>query len=220
MSIFNKVASILNQKGNSKALLGTAVAGGLLGALFGGSKSVRNLAKNTLVIGSGAAAATLAYKLYQSWQKKDLDTQQNNDINDCSNIFDTFNQQARQNKLDSSADIILEALIFASRADGHIDKNEQNFILTTAKNLNIENNLNEKIATYLEKPLDANDLAAKICSLEQGQEIYALSIAATNSDHPAEREYLNSLAKALGLDVNTKEQIEQRTLTYKENFDN
>lgn len=228
-NFFDKLSPFLDSAKKNKGLLGTAAAGGLLGAIFGGSKSVKKAAKSTMAIGAGAAAAALAYKLYQSWQNKNNNNGSStptydflgSNNNNTDNLFDAFNQQQSSassltNK--QNAMLILQALIFAARADGHIDKQEQEFIMEASKNLNLQDNLNNCIKQFLQAPLDVNAIASQIHNHDQALEIYMLSASAINVDNQAERNYMRSLANALNISSSEASTIDQKALEYKNNF--
>lgn len=223
-NFFDKLSPLLDSAKKNKGILGTAAAGGLLGAIFGGSKSVKKAAKSTVAIGAGAAAAALAYKLYQSWQNKNNTNNGsgilNNSSNSTDNLFDAFNQQSNAKALsnNNNAILILQALIFAARADGHIDKNEQDFILEASNNLNLQNDLNSYIKKFLQIPLDVQAIASQVHDHDQALEIYMLSAAAINVDNQAERQYMQALAKALNINSSEANMLDQKALEYKNNF--
>ena len=236
------VASVSNNLPQGKTgLLGAAGVGGLLGALFGGSKNVQRTAKNVAVIGGSAALAALAYKMYQNWSQgkngqpaapqgapygagqgygnQDYAGQgapygagQGAQQGAAGDPFAAYNaqQQAAVPMLsDNVGKLVLKAMIFAARADGHIDPKEQEVILSTAHNVTNDPNFNQLIREYLNEPLNPRSLASQVSSQAQALDLYRLSAAAIVADHPAEQQYLAALAQALNLDQGTKLQLDQ-----------
>ena len=110
---------------------------------------------------------------------------------------------------DNVGKLVLKAMIFAARADGHIDPKEQEVILSTAQNVTNDPNFNQLIREYLNEPLDPRSLASQVSSQAQALDLYRLSAAAIVADHPAEQQYLAALAQALNLDQGTKLQLDQ-----------
>lgn len=216
-------------------MAGAAGVAAVLGALFGGSKGVKKTAKNVAVVGGSAALAALAYKMYQNWSSNKSGTQgqapssyqggygsqsaygtpssygsQGGYSASSNDPFADYNaNNAEQERLMLSNDmgkLIIEAMIFAARADGHIDAQEQEMIMKTANQLG--GNTNQLIREFLNKPLDPHDLAAKVQNPSQGLDIYRLSAAAIIADNAQEQRYLNDLASALKLNSATKQQLD------------
>ena len=240
--IKDSISSNLPQAPDSKAgMLGAAGIGGVLGALFGGSKNVQRTAKNVAVIGGSAALAALAYKMYQKWQNgSNGQSAPQGQIPDQGQGYGGFgqaagtgaagagaaggfggddpfaaynqSQAAQQQQLLLSNDmgkLLLKSMVFAARADGHIDPKEQEMILSTAQQLNANSDLNNQIREYLNAPLDPNAIAQQVGSREQALDVYRLSAAAIVADNVQEQNYLNALARALMIDANTKNQLDQ-----------
>lgn len=117
--------------------------------------------------------------------------------------FAAYNEQnqstAPQVDTDAVSDLLLEAMVFAARADNHIDANEKQMIMKVAQELNPSQNLMNKITEFLNEPLDPNILARKITNPEMASDLYRLSAAAIVADTSVERQYLQSLARALNL---------------------
>lgn len=250
------VSGVTNNLPQGKAgMLGAAGVGGLLGALFGGSKGIQRTAKNVAVVGGSAALAALAYKMYQNWSngKQGQAAPQNMPQQGYGapqsqggfggglggaqggayggfggsqggfgssgfggagdDPFAAYNSQQQapdalmlQNDMGK---LVLKAMIFAARADGHIDPSEQEVILNTAKSVTNDPNFNQLIRDYLNEPLDPKSLASQVSSRDQALDLYRLSAAAIVADNQAEQNYLSALAAALGLDGSTKLQLDQ-----------
>lgn len=257
-------------RGNSTAgMLGAAGVGGILGALFGGSKNVKKVAKNAAVIGGSAALAALAYKMYQNWSNKSPNPQQQQGgyqqggapygnqgggfgqpntytqggfgqnqggfggnaggfggsgmsatqggFGNSNDPFADFNNQSAPqiSYNNDNGKLIIEAMVFAARADGHIDADEQKMITSTAEHVSNDPNFMNTIRECLQKPLDPNALASKVGSYEQGLDIYRLSAAAIETDNQQEHNYLVALANALRIDNNTKAQLDNEAKAFR-----
>lgn len=250
---------------DSKAgMLGAAGVGGLLGAVFGGSKNVKRTAKNVAVVGGSAALAALAYKMYQNWSNGKSSGQGHATAGGYgaptggygsaggygasagnggygasagnggygapagnggygastgnggygapagNDPFADFNSQNSQQEMQMLANeggrLIIEAMIFAARADGHIDAQEQEMIMTAARQMG--GDTNNMIREFLSKPLDPRELASKVRNRDQALDIYRLSAAAIVADNNMEMRYLNDLAAALQIDNATRAQLD------------
>lgn len=217
----NNVGDTLNKvskNDNLSSILVPGAIGGLMGALLGNSKSVKKVAKNAAYIGGGAVATTLAYKIFQKWtqdkQEQNTTNSNNESINTSSpnntqSLFDNFNSKNTQVQVTKDTSVIIEAIVFAARADGHIDTNEQNMILKIANQVIDSSSINTIIKEALEKDLDVNYIASKINTYEDALDIYKLSATTIVSDTESECAYLEKLAKALSIDENTKNNLDR-----------
>lgn len=131
--------------------------------------------------------------------------------------FADFNNQnnPQLSYTNNNGAIIIEAMVFAARADGHIDADEQNMIVNTAQNVSNDPNFMSTIRECLQKPLDPNALAKKVVSYEQGLDVYRLSAAAIVTDNVQEHNYLQALANALRIDPNTKSRLDSEAAAFR-----
>ena len=123
-------------KNGATGLLGSAAVGGLLAALFGGSKVLRSTAKNVATVGGGAIAGAVAYKIFQKWvqnkngngQAQPVTTQGTTKGTSGVGFTDPRQKLTEEEGVisagadDRDALLLIEAMIFAARADGHIDE--------------------------------------------------------------------------------------------------
>lgn len=270
--LFGKLKDTVSQNipsniSSGAGMLGAAGVGGLLGALFGGSKGVQKAAKNVAVVGGSAALAALAYKMYDNWASSRNGSQQpqqapqggygapqqsqggygapaqgygapqdgygapaqgygapqggygapaqgygQNVPAACDDPFAAYNAAQQNQPLalpnDDAGKLIIQAMVFAARADGHIDRDEQEMIMKTAQTVSADSNFNATISKYLNEPLDPRDLASKVSNREQALDIYKLSSTAIVADNDMERRYLGDLAAALNIDSQTAMQLD------------
>ncbi len=221
--------------GNVGTLLGSAAIGGVLGALFSGKKA-KKMAKSAVLVGGTAAAGALAWNFYQKWaQNKNSAPAAGNNQCGGGNQFggapaggsNQFGDVAAtpvaisqtqaaaptaSNIEDQTALILLEAMVFAARADGHIDEEEKAYIHNAVDSLFPDQEMSAVLTNFLEQPVDPMSLACKVSTPEEAQDLYRLSCAAIEIDSYMERSYLDGLAKALHIEEAQKNQLEKEAL--------
>ncbi|WP_020395394.1 tellurite resistance TerB family protein [Thiolinea disciformis] len=176
----------LSQGAGSGLLTGAAAAGVM--ALLLGTKRGRSVAGAGVKLGSLAALGTLAYQMYNQWQKKDASA-------DTSLLAAPA---AQEPSLDSTA--ILKAMVAAAKADGHVDQQEIAAIRTKLAEFQLDEDVNSMLLKELTTPTNAQDVAA----LAKGDgkaavELYLLSSMLVDPNNAAEKAYLADLQAALGL---------------------
>ncbi len=208
-------------------LLGTAAIGGVVGALLKGSSSSSNASSNSL--------GTMAQGFLQKWANPSQATQAN--AQTTQGNMQNMQNEVRQGKgsgkqgkgggkqaqgnarnpvanaPENTALLFLESMVYAAKADGHIDDTEKQNIHNAIEQLFPGNDISRVIDSFMDKPIDPNSLAAKVVSKEQGCDLYRLSCAAVNIDSFMERSYLDGLALALGLSNDEKAQLEREALS-------
>jgi uncharacterized membrane protein YebE (DUF533 family) len=179
---------------------GGAVVGGLLGLMLGGKKA-KKMARGVVGYGGAAAAGALAYKAYQNWQQgkvaasapvatpADFGTVDRNFLPETN---PAANGQPFQLAL-------IQAMIGAAKADGHIDAAEQQSLFTQVEKLGLDAESKAFVFDALTRPVDINTIAASARGIEQATELYLVSRLAIDVDHPAERAYLEALSHRLNL---------------------
>lgn len=184
-----------------KSLLG----GGALGILLG-SKRGRSMGGNVLKYGAIAGAGALAWKAYQNYQATTQGSQQGNVNALQGEPLEQLQGQAQEQRgLE-----ILQAMIMAARADGHIDAAERAKLTQEIENLGADAELHQWVQAQFEAPLDADLLASKADSPQAGREIYLVSVAMIDDQNPMERAWLEQLAKALNLDAGLAAELERQ----------
>ena len=93
--------------------------------------------------------------------------------------------------------LLLEAMVFAARADGHIDDKERANIHNAVESLFPGRDMAQVLDTLLNKPLDPASLASRIANHDEARDLYRLSAMIIDVDHFMERSYLDGLAAAL-----------------------
>ncbi|MGP9652904.1 tellurite resistance TerB family protein [Halomonas sp. AOP35-4E-18] len=175
-----------------KSLLG----GGAMGMLVG-SKRGRSMGGKALKYGAIAGVGMLAWKAWQSSQAgKTGDTQQNT----AQNVSEGERVEVLSGEIQERRSLeLLQAMIMAARADGHIDEQEQALITEQIDALGADQEMHNWVEQQLKAPLDAQALAREADSPQAAREMYLISVAVTDDQNPMERAWLDQLASALNL---------------------
>jgi uncharacterized membrane protein YebE (DUF533 family) len=184
---------------DSQSALGKgAIAGGLLGVLL--TKGGRRMLGTGLKVGGMAAIGGLAYKAYEDWKKGEgaaaLPPPEGTDFLPTSAA-----------RADEMATHLLQAMIAAAKADGHVTPEERARIESQLANLGLEDEAAELIAAELDAPLDVGRIAGLATSEAEAAQIYAASLLVVDPEGAAERGYLAMLAARLKLDAGLVHQL-------------
>ncbi|MCO7247083.1 tellurite resistance TerB family protein [Halomonas sp. Mc5H-6] len=183
-----------------KSLLG----GGAMGMLVG-SKRGRKLGGKALKYGAIAGVGVLAWKAWQSSQagKNASGESSASAEGERVEVLDGEYQERRSLEL-------LQAMIMAARADGHIDEQEQALITEQIDELGADQEMHNWVERQLKAPLDAQALALEADSPQAAREMYLISVAVTDEQNPMERAWLDQLASALELSPDMACELEQQ----------
>jgi len=107
----------------------------------------------------------------------------------------------------STATLLLRAMINAAKADGQIDQKEMERILGKLQEAGSDASARDFVISEMGKPLDLNGLVAAVKTPHQAVQVYAASLLAIDVDTPAETKYLAQLAQALKLGPDVVAQI-------------
>lgn len=178
-----------------------AIAGGLL-AMMLGTRAGRNVTGKMVKYGSLAAVAAGAYKAYQAWQDQQQDESTGMSIND-------LDDQSGEGR----GQLLVQAMIAAANADGHINQDELNAIQQQLEKLDLSDEAIAMLQSEFADPMTPGRLADKVDSMAAAAEIYLLSLLVVDETNPAERDYLSQLAAALRLPVELVDNLEQQAFT-------
>jgi uncharacterized membrane protein YebE (DUF533 family) len=118
--------------------------------------------------------------------------------------------EADQAELERNSELVLKAMINAAKADGQIDEGEIRRILGNVQKTGADQEAQEFLTAEMRKPLETADLvAAARGKPELAAQLYGASLLAIEVDTPAEKEYLEKLAAALGLEPEVIQRIHQ-----------
>lgn len=186
-----------------KSLLG----GGAMGLLVG-SKRGRSMGGKALKYGAIAGVGVLAWKAWQSSQAAKNGNAQQNTAQNASEgerveVLSGEYQERRSLEL-------LQAMIMAARADGHIDEQEQALITEQIDALGADQEMHNWVEQQLKAPLDAQALAREADSPQAAREMYLISVAVTDDQNPMERAWLDQLGSALNLPKEMTDELERQ----------
>jgi len=204
--------------GSLKGFGGGLAAGGLAGLLLG-TRSGRKMAGNAVKLGGVAVLGGLAYKAYSDWQASkrngpaadhasDGSAPQPNMKNVTPDAEGTAFLPAPAEERNALGVKIIQAMIAAAKADGHIDAQEQQRIFGKLDEAGLGVEEKAFLMDELRKPLDIDAIVALAANTEQAVEIYAASCLAIDPDDAAEQAYLAMLAARLKLAPELKTNIE------------
>lgn len=182
-----------------KSLLG----GGAMGMLVG-SKRGRSMGGKALKYGAIAGVGMLAWKAWQNSQAaKNQPTASSDAEGERVDVLSGEIQERRSLEL-------LQAMIMAARADGHIDEQEQALITEQIDALGADQEMHNWVERQLKAPLDAEALAREADSPQAAREMYLMSVAITDDQNPMERAWLDQLAQALKLTPDVTKELEHQ----------
>ena len=111
---------------------------------------------------------------------------------------------------------LLQAMIGAAKADGHIDDAERARIYDAIAAADFDADDKAFLFDELKKPLDVDVIAALSKSPEMATEIYTASAVVVGAPNTEERRYLDRLAGRLGLDAALQDEIEKQIADFEE----
>ncbi len=176
-------------------------------------KTARKAATGALAAGGAAAAGALAWKFYQKWSRntqisetprttpsqtppEDWPTALSSSPTEAAPPSDPSPEQAALPQASATGLALLEAMVFAARADGHIDERERANIHAAVQTMFPGQDAAALVDELMDKPLDPASLAARVPDYEQGCDLYRLSCTIIDVDDFRERSYLDTLATA------------------------
>ena len=177
-----------------------AAGGGLLALLLGG-KDVSKVAGGALKVGGAAVVGALAYSAWQDWQAgKSAQIAKDAPLKALPSPEGTPFMPSDQAGQDDLATRLVQTMVAAAKADGHVTPDERQRIQTQLAELGLDAEAERLIASELDTPLDVGRIANLARTPEEGAEIYAASLLVVDPDGAAEKGYLAMLAARLGLD--------------------
>lgn len=171
-----------------------AIAGGLLGILLSGN--ARRMIGTGVQVGGMAVIGGLAYKAWEDWKagKTDLASGELEAAPEGT-AFAPIDADAA----DNLAARLLQAMVSATKADGHVTDTERTRINAQLGSLGLGDAANDLIRTELDAPIDVGRIAALAERPEDSVQLYAASLLVVDPNGAAEAAYLASLADKLGL---------------------
>lgn len=179
------------------SIMGASSLGGLAGALFGGKRSnginggvvnsaggggLGSIIKGALLAGGGAML----------WNKYKDRIREN--VSGDPNVRRTVTANSIP---EERAERMVRALVYAVKADGHVDEDEKSAIAAEVNKLGLGETANQVVQSAMNEQIDPEKLARGVVDEEEALQIFTVSCAAVNIDSFMERNYLTALAQAL-----------------------
>jgi len=179
-----------------------AIAGGLLGVLLSGN--ARRLIGTGVRVGGAALIGGLAYRAYSDWQAGKAA---------AADQVPVLRSEAAFEMGEDFAERVLQAMVAAAKADGHVTADERATIDRELARLGLEAEAQALIAAELDSPLDVGRIAGLARNEAEAIEIYTASLLVVDVTGAAEQGYLAMLAARLGLEPALVAQIHAQAAT-------
>lgn len=177
------------QGGASNAQIGGL--GALVGSLIGGGGSS---VKGALGGSAMAILGSLALSALKNWQQGQAGDSANQKLSPT---------EMAQITAPETAELCLKGMINAAKADGEIQRDEMERIVSKLEEGGVTNEERQFILSELKKPLDLDSLLKEIPNQQVGAQVYAASLLAITVDTEGEQDYMHKLAAGLHLDQQT-----------------
>ncbi len=209
----NKILGAVTSSGLSKGLLGGAAGGLLAGSLM--TKKGRKTAKTVAKVGGVAALGALAWKAYSSYRDNQaassdavasgvgiaassgakLQTDQGQQFIE----HETFDNLDQIDSVGSDAFVVVQAMVAAAMADGHIDGGEQQRIFEQVNALELDADDKAALFDEMRQARSAQSVASLVSHQALAVEVYLASVLAVDESASAAQTYLSDLRSALNL---------------------
>jgi uncharacterized membrane protein YebE (DUF533 family) len=204
--------------GANVGALGTgALAGGLAGALLT-SKHARKFAGGAVQIGGAALLGGLAYKAYSNYRAgKPLIPQSVSDMlgglipgqaGPPQEVSRGLLSPPDATLKNSSATLLLRAMIASAMADGRLDETERARLIERVEASGLSSEEKRYLESLIARPDTPDQLAAAARGPEVAAQVYLAAFIAIDADTPAETAWLDDLASKLELDPALRRNIE------------
>ncbi len=195
----NKIVSGLSSSGVLGGLAGGAVSGALMS-----NKKARKTAGTLLKVGGVAALGGLAWKAYQDYQGQKQPAPSAPSPANADPVWQDISKQRfaiadQDPEPGSTALLLVQAMIAAACADGHMDSAERRRILSQVDSLDLASDEKAMVFEALDSPLSLSALCERVDSPEVAAEVYLSSLVAVERHRTEARLYLDALAFRLGL---------------------
>ena len=214
---FDKVMSNLAGSG----LLGGLAGGALSGAVMSNKKS-RKAAGTLLQVGGLAALGGMAWKAYQGYRSEQGES--TGQVTQAPSLADRSSDGAVWSGLDkrqfdiepadtsqgSRALLLIQAMIAAACADGHLDNEERGRIMASVGEAGLAADEKALVFDALQNPLSLTQLSERVDCPELAAEVYMASLLAVDTSRIEAELYLDALAFRLGVPEALVAQMQQQ----------
>lgn len=177
-------------EGRDTSRLRNLVAGGAAGLLLG-TRPGRLLAGKALKYSTIAGLGALAWNAWQQYQTN----RPTLSARDPGLPLQALQGAARERR----HMLLLKAMLMALRAEGKMDESGRNALLQHLETLKADDELREWVEAQLAEPVDFENLALEVETLQEAREAYLACLAVIGESPPVERGWLQELSYALGL---------------------
>ncbi len=180
-----------------------ALAGGLLGVLFGGGRGGLGAVAR---VGGMAAIGSLASKAFADWQAGKTAQSADADLAPADPKFLPSDAAGA----DEMSARLLKAMVAVAKADGRVTEEERVRITGQFGTLGLGPEAADMLEAELAAPLDIDAVAALARNPQEATALYAASLMVAQQGGPAEADYLTTLAGRLNLDPALVAQLQAR----------
>ena len=162
--------------------------------------------------GGMAVIGVLAYQVFKRYQQAGQSGAKSSGIDTAAvapPADNGFHPAQAPGGADALSGVFVKAMVAATQADGVIDEDEQRNLAGRLDQLGISSADRRGLAEQLTTPVDLREILNAATSPEVALQIYMASVLAIAVDTPAEKNYLDGLARALKIDPRLKVQVEQ-----------
>ncbi len=199
-----RLGEILNDAGRmvgGNRNLAIGGLGALAGALLGGRRGLGGALRGGL---GGGVMALLGAMAYQALKNRAAQGSR------VPLGLAAPQSEAEKAELARNAELVLRAMINAAKADGRVEESEIRRILGKVQESGADAQALEHLASELKKPMETEALVGAATGNPQlAAQIYSASLLAIEVDTAEEKEYLERLAAALGLEPEVTRRIHQ-----------
>lgn len=208
---FNKLLSGLSSSGVLGGVAGGAAAGALMS-----NKKARKHAGTLLKVGGLAALGGVAWKAYQGYQSKQDEppaaSQPSASPASVEAGWPQLTEQGFAIREDEPAGesrgvLLVQAMIAAAAADGHLDAKERQRIMGRLEQLELAPQEKTLVIDALQRPPSQAELCARVDCPEVATEVYLSSLLAVDAECAQAALYLDTLAHRLKLPVGLIDQL-------------
>jgi len=188
---------------------GKALGAGALGALLGGKKT-RKMGGKAISYGGLAALGMLAYKAYGAWQANQVNQAGQTTAGSAAPREPQTLDRVPADQAEQHSQAVLQALVAAAKADGHVDDRERALIEGEFNRLDGDAEVRQWLQAELAKPLDPAEVAQAAQTPEMAAEMFLASLMMVDEENFMERAYLDELARQLRLDPALRQELENQ----------
>jgi len=181
--------------------LATGAAAGGLAAIFLGTKAGRGLAVNAAKLGGLAMIGGLAYQAWQNYSQGQQAQASATGTVEEAPADSPFGLTADTANDNSTAILLIRAMIAAATSDGVVDDSERALIVGNLRQIGLDPAAAGFLDEAFANPYTPADLANDTSSPEVAAQVYTAARLTIDPNKASERAFLAKLASGLGLDA-------------------